>query len=188
MKPEALDAIAGPTMRPSALEAATTPRSSADTAQLDGTPSEKEAVSELVDLFAPADTLQSARPRESSNTPKQPSTPFGQRTDGTQSAAEVVEEVVHGVKTVVDGAIAWAEKKADQLSSKSDSTGPYTSPATCAPSDLDPIASGVLPAMLVQEKADQEGPTRKHTGNNERNQDEKECGDDNEKENRSRKR
>ncbi|KAH5683181.1 hypothetical protein HBI21_037280 [Parastagonospora nodorum] len=188
MKPEALEAIAGRTMRPSALEAATTPHSSADTAQLDGAPSKTETVSEHAGLSDPTNTLQSEGTGEPTNTPKQASTPFGQRTDGIHSAAEVVEEVVHGVKTVFDGAIAWAEKKADQLSSGSDSTGPYTSPATCAPSDLDPIASGVLPAMLVQEKVDQERPTQKHTGNDERNRDEKECGDDSEKENRERKR
>jgi len=187
MKPEALDAIAGPTMRPSALEAAATPRSSADTAQLDGAPSETETVSELIDLSAPADTLQSGRPGPSSNTPKQPSTPFGQRTDGTQSAAAVVEEVVHGVKTAVDEAIAWAEKKVDELSSGSDSTGPYTSPATCAPSDLDPIASGILPAMLVQEEADQGGPTQKQTGIDDRNTDEKKCDDKYEKGDREKK-
>jgi hypothetical protein len=32
--------------------------------------------------------------------------PFGQQTEGTQSAAKVVEEVVHSVKAAVDGAIA----------------------------------------------------------------------------------
>lgn len=51
------------------------------------------------------------------------------------------------MKAAVDGAIAWAEKKADDLSSESDSTGPYTSPATCMQSDLDPIAGGIVPAM-----------------------------------------
>jgi hypothetical protein len=85
-----------------------------------------------------------------STTSEQASTPFGQHTDGTQSAAKVVEEVVHGVKAVVGGAIAWAEKKVEDLSSEADSTGPYTSQATCVPSDLDPIASGVLATMPMQ--------------------------------------
>jgi hypothetical protein len=54
------------------------------------------------------------------------------------------------VKAVVGGAIAWTEKKVDDLSSEADSIGPYTSQATCVPSDLDPIASGVLAAMPLQ--------------------------------------
>jgi hypothetical protein len=58
--------------------------------------------------------------------------------------------VAHSVKAAVDGAFAWAEKKAEKLSSAPDSTGPYTSQATCAPSDLDPIASGVLATMGTQ--------------------------------------
>lgn len=35
------------------------------------------------------------------------------------------------------------------MSSEHDTTGPgpYASVATCAPSDLDPIASGIIPAM-----------------------------------------
>jgi hypothetical protein len=81
----------------------------------------------------------------------EPSTPFGQVTDGTQSAAKVVEEVVHGAKAAVDGAIVWATRKAEELSAEADSTGPYTSPATCMPSDLDAIATGVLPAMPTKE-------------------------------------
>jgi hypothetical protein len=44
--------------------------------------------------------------------------------------------------------VAWTEKKADDLVSKEDSTGPYASPATCAVSDLDPIGSGILPAAM----------------------------------------
>jgi hypothetical protein len=64
-----------------------------------------------------------------------------------------VEEVVHSVKTAVGGAIAWAEKKVEALNAESDSTGPYTSAATCVPSDLDPIASGIpLPAVTTQKE------------------------------------
>jgi hypothetical protein len=80
--------------------------------------------------------------------------PFGQLTDGTQSAAKVVEEAVHGVKVVVDGAIAWVGNKVDELSAESDSTGPYTPQATCVPSDLDPIASGVLAPILARNDTD----------------------------------
>lgn len=66
------------------------------------------------------------------------------------------------MKVAVDGAIAWVEKKAEALSSESDNNGPYTSPATCAPSDLDPIASGVLPAMSPPKKNVEEESTKKH--------------------------
>ncbi|KAF2027231.1 hypothetical protein EK21DRAFT_91663 [Setomelanomma holmii] len=135
MKPEALDAIVTQTMRPNALEAAT--------AQ-DPVEKKKKLKDEITEKSTQAPV---ARP----NTPTTPSTPFGQRTHGTQSAAKVVEEVVHGVKVAVDAAIAWAERKVDDLSSEADSTGPYTSPATCVPSDLDAIASGVLPAMPTQD-------------------------------------
>jgi hypothetical protein len=59
----------------------------------------------------------------------------------------MVEHVVQGVKAAVDGAIAWAERKADELGSEQNDTGPYSSPATCMPTDLDAIASGILPSM-----------------------------------------
>jgi hypothetical protein len=66
----------------------------------------------------------------------------------------MVSEVVQTVKTAVDSAIAWAETKVDSLSAEQDSTGPYTSPATCMPSDLDVIASGILPAMPTARQYD----------------------------------
>jgi hypothetical protein len=47
----------------------------------------------------------------------------------------------------VEEVIAWAERKIEKLVAESDETGPYTSHATCAPSDLDPIGSGVLAAV-----------------------------------------
>lgn len=94
-------------------------------------------------------------------------TPFGQRTDGTESAAKVVEEVAHVVESVVEGvkaavheAVDWTEKKAESLAHAEDNTGPYDSPATCAISDLDGIGMGILPATVnVQEagNADAEG-------------------------------
>jgi hypothetical protein len=62
--------------------------------------------------------------------------------------------VVYNVKAAVDGAIAWAEKKADNLSLEPDSTGPYTSQAMCVPSDLDPIAGGVLAAAMPEQNED----------------------------------
>jgi hypothetical protein len=64
-----------------------------------------------------------------------------------------VEEVVHSVKAAVGSALAWAETKVEALNSESDRTGPYTSAATCVPSDLDPIASGIpLPAVTTQKE------------------------------------
>lgn len=60
----------------------------------------------------------------------------------------------------VDGALEWAEKKAEQLGEETDDTGPYASPATCAPTDLDPIASGVLPAMPAPGCEDKEEVVR----------------------------
>lgn len=156
MKPQALDAIATQTMRPSALEAAMTPYKEEGTEQVDGTvettvcatmPQVKYAQAHLPQ---PHGKTYIARPCASTK----PSTPFGQLTDGTESAAKVVEEVVHDVKAAVDGVVSWAEKKVDELSSEPDSIGPYTSLATCMPSDLDAIATGVLPAMPAQAKDD----------------------------------
>jgi hypothetical protein len=72
--------------------------------------------------------------------------PFGQQTEGTQSAAKVVEEVVHSVKAAVDGAIAWAEKKVDDLSSELE--------AMCVPSDLDPIVGGLGAAAMPTQNVD----------------------------------
>ena len=74
-------------------------------------------------------------------------TPFGQRTDGTETAAKAVEDAVQGLKTVVHEAVAWTEKKAEALAHSEDNAGPYDSPATAAAgiSDLDAIAAGVLP-------------------------------------------
>jgi hypothetical protein len=121
-----------------------------------------------------------------SDTPKQPSTPFGQRIDGTKSAAKVVEEVVHGVKVAVDGAMAWAEKKAEQPSSEADNNGPYTSPATCAPSDLDPIASGALPIMSTSKKATEEDTAKEQNNAEEGTKEETSDGKVEEKESSTR--
>ncbi|KAH8727858.1 hypothetical protein GQ44DRAFT_648163 [Phaeosphaeriaceae sp. PMI808] len=121
-------------MRPNALDAATSLTLGEDARYTDGTSMDNQS-----SKFSDAQS-------------NRPSTPFGQRTDGTQSTVMAVEEAIHGVKAAVDGAIAWAEKKVDKLASATESTGPYDSPATCAPSDLDVIASGVLPAMPPQEE------------------------------------
>ncbi|KAF1834851.1 hypothetical protein BDW02DRAFT_497354 [Decorospora gaudefroyi] len=131
MKPEALSALATSTMRPEALDAAATPV--------------QEQGSEPSGTNSPV--------------PKQVCTPFGERTDGTETAGKFVEEVVHGVKTAVDGALTWAEKKVDGmgLDQEQERTGPYTSPSTCMPSDLDAIASGILPAMPTVKQHEGDG-------------------------------
>ncbi|KAI8939096.1 hypothetical protein NX059_004934 [Plenodomus lindquistii] len=76
-----------------------------------------------------------------------PSSPHDNETDGPQSVGQVVDSVVNGVKATIDGVLTWAEEKVEGLSAEPGDTGPYSSPALCAPSDLDPIASGVLPTM-----------------------------------------
>ncbi|KAF1916253.1 hypothetical protein BDU57DRAFT_516246 [Ampelomyces quisqualis] len=175
MKTEALEAITSPTMRPSALEAAARPMPDETMGQLDGsTPSDRSTPERPKDT---AHTAQSEHVHKPSQTPEQPFTPFGQQTDGTESAAKAVEVVVHGMKVAVDGAITWAEKKVEKLGSNTDNTGPYTSPATCAPSDLDPIASGVLPAMSLQRDDDTKAPEEKNN-NNEEEGGEEETADD----------
>jgi hypothetical protein len=99
------------------------------------------------------------------NTQTKPATPLGEKTDGTGSAAKIIEEVVQGVKTAVHEVVVWTEKKADDLVSKEDSTGPYASPATCAVSDLDPIASGILPAAMPSQDENERVPSGKmHDG------------------------
>jgi hypothetical protein len=100
-----------------------------------------------------------ARPQSAGpDAPSAPSTPLGERTDRTQSAAKLVEEVVQSVKSVVDKGLTWAENKVDEMSSheEHENVGPYTSPATCVPSDLDVIASGILPAVMQFDSNDEE--------------------------------
>jgi hypothetical protein len=70
------------------------------------------------------------------------------------TAAGVASNATFTVKTAVDDALAWTEAKVEKLSAKTeDGTGPYGSVSTCAPSDLDPIAQGVLPAALPVPRA-----------------------------------
>lgn len=55
------------------------------------------------------------------------------------------------VTTAVDGAVSWVEQKVDKLNEEDEAgVGPYASPATCVPSDLDPLASGVMPAVEAE--------------------------------------
>jgi hypothetical protein len=60
MKPEALDALAGDTMRPNALEAVAAPASDASTAQVDGTSSGKDTVGKDGRSSTRADTASQA--------------------------------------------------------------------------------------------------------------------------------
>ncbi|CAO2654325.1 Nn.00g110580.m01.CDS01 [Neocucurbitaria sp. VM-36] len=155
MKAEALDALTNKTMRPQALEAAATQNPNEDTPQ-------------AVDVSTDATKDHNLEQPHSTST--KPATPFGERTDGTESAARLVDSAVRGMKVAVDGALAWAEKKTDELSAEEDSTGPYTSPATCVPSDLDAIASGILPAMPTQRQSERhEGGANQQKQTGERN-------------------
>ncbi|KAJ4354981.1 hypothetical protein N0V95_003317 [Ascochyta clinopodiicola] len=146
MRPEALDAFATQSIRPGALEAA-----AADP----GEKGHSEAEASMVQQ-------EDVHPPEQSRPPlNRLNTPFGQRTDGTEAAAKVVEEAAQAVEGVIEGfkaavheAVLWAEKKAEVLAHSEDHAGPYNSPATCAGgvSDLDVMATGVLPATIpVQE-------------------------------------
>ena len=96
--------------------------------------------------------------KASSASPRSASDSSTISTDGTTeaspTAATIVSEVVQSVKTAVDGALAWAEQKVDKLGAEQDTTGPYASPATCMPFDLDAIASGILPALPAARQYD----------------------------------
>lgn len=92
-------------------------------------------------------TFESSASASDGSTEDTPTTP-------TPTATTIVSEVAQSVKSAVDTAIAWAETKVESLSAEHDSTGPYTSPATCMPSDLDAIASGILPAMPIARQYD----------------------------------
>ncbi|KAH9861860.1 hypothetical protein J1614_011613 [Plenodomus biglobosus] len=89
----------------------------------------------------------SPTPKNSSAPSTRPCSSPSDHADKSQSVGHVVDEVVHGVKAAIDGVLSWAEDKVEGLSAKQDDTGPYSSPALCAPSDMDPIASGILPGM-----------------------------------------
>lgn len=74
----------------------------------------------------------------------------------TAGATALVSEVIQGAKSVVDDALSWAEKKVGSLGLEQGGTGPYDSPATCMPADLDAIASGILPAIPNKEQGDED--------------------------------
>lgn len=109
-------------------------------------------------------------------TPQQPSVAFGQPSHGTATAVKALEDVAHGVKVTVEEVFAWAEEKVEKLGAQKDDAGPYTSHATIAPSDLDPIGSGLLAAVPQQERKSAHVSGRKQ-GNEMENEAEK--GDDN---------
>jgi hypothetical protein len=81
-------------------------------------------------------------------------------------------KVVEDVKTTVDDAAGWGEKKAEDLSKEDErGVGPYANPATCVPSDLDPLAIGIMLALeaeAAKSEAAQEGhdvEVKKEQGN-----------------------
>jgi hypothetical protein len=161
MKPEALDALTTQAMRPKALEAVAAQDNEEKSSEMN--PPAQQQVNSLtrisyilhvdarqVHSCQDQDTL-SASSKSVSDTS---AATTNVTTEALPTAAKIVSEVVQTVKTAVDGAIAWAERKADKLSTEQDTTGPYTSPATCMPSDLDVIASGILPAMPAARQYD----------------------------------
>lgn len=131
MKPEAVDAMTTRTVRPTALDAATTqnPRD---------------------ELRPEKDGKASGAESPGSTTPSRSAE---EKPRASPSVGHVVDGVVNGVKAAIDGVLTWAEDKVEELGAEPEDTGPYSSPALCAPSDLDPIASGVLPAMPSAENA-----------------------------------
>ena len=81
--------------------------------------------------------------------------PHAPLTSTVQAAEGIVKEVYAKGVAAVNEAVVWAERKAEKLSQE-EGAGPYASPATCVPSDLDVIASGILPAVPSQEIVEKE--------------------------------
>ncbi|KAF2739476.1 hypothetical protein EJ04DRAFT_607879 [Polyplosphaeria fusca] len=69
------------------------------------------------------------------------------------SASTKILELASELRDLVGDAAALVEKKVNELDVEQ-GPGPYGSPGTCAPSDLDAIASGALPAVVSQETAE----------------------------------
>ncbi|OAG16753.1 hypothetical protein CC77DRAFT_996071 [Alternaria alternata] len=139
MKSEALDALTTQTMRPKALDAVAAQKEG-ETSSDTRSPARQQVCSQITATRIPASA-------SDGSTEDNPTTPI-------PTATTIVSEVAQSVKSAVDTAIAWAETKVESLSAEHDSTGPYTSPATCMPSDLDAIASGILPAMPIARQYD----------------------------------
>ncbi|KAK7183383.1 hypothetical protein DPSP01_000487 [Paraphaeosphaeria sporulosa] len=71
------------------------------------------------------------------------------------TVTDIASSAASTVKTTASSARKWTEAKVEKLNAKKDDgTGPYGSVSTCAPSDLDPIGQGVLPALPVAKKED----------------------------------
>jgi hypothetical protein len=69
----------------------------------------------------------------------------------TQPAAELAGDIAEGLKTVVGDAVKWVEDKVEKLGNEREGgLGPYASPASCDPSGLYPLASGIKPAMEAE--------------------------------------
>ncbi|KAL1615035.1 hypothetical protein SLS54_009258 [Diplodia seriata] len=61
--------------------------------------------------------------------------------EATSEAAEVVADTAREVKSAISSSALKAGKKLDDKAESS--LGPYGSPGTCVPSDLDPLAAAV---------------------------------------------
>ncbi|EUC51414.1 hypothetical protein COCMIDRAFT_204 [Bipolaris oryzae ATCC 44560] len=149
MKSEAAEAFTSKTMRPEALEAA---KALAD--QENRQPA--STGSSGTEHSLPQDTPNNV-PTTVTHSPS-PSHDTVRSTHDTAGdasrASTLLSEVIQGAKTAVGDVLAWAEKKVGSLDSEKGGAGPYDSPATCMPSDLDAIASGILPAMPSKSQRD----------------------------------
>ncbi|RYN37482.1 hypothetical protein AA0119_g663 [Alternaria tenuissima] len=152
MKSEALDALTTQTMRPKALDAVA--------AQKEGerSPDKRSPARQQIQVIeepaTASKTFESSAPASDGSVATTDGSTEDTPTTPVPTATTIVSEVAQSVKSAVDTAIAWAETKAESLSAEHDSTGPYASPATCMPSDLDAIASGILPAMPIARQYD----------------------------------
>ncbi|RAR10002.1 hypothetical protein DDE83_005217 [Stemphylium lycopersici] len=129
-------------MRPEALEAAT---SQVPQGEMQPAPTGSSGTNRVF----PYDGSNTNQPSSLPSQSRLESTTFmaDNITDDSSRATTLISEVIHGARAAVDDALAWAEKTVEALGSNQDGVGPYDSPGTCMPSDLDPIASGILPAM-----------------------------------------
>ncbi|KAK8152189.1 hypothetical protein BKA80DRAFT_314322 [Phyllosticta citrichinensis] len=74
--------------------------------------------------------------------------------EATTAAAETVSKAAKEVGTAVSDS---AHKASENLEKEDDSLGPYGSPATCVPSDIDPIAEVVHTGLDLRQDSNDGG-------------------------------
>ncbi|KAF4536248.1 Anucleate primary sterigmata protein [Lasiodiplodia theobromae] len=77
----------------------------------------------------------------SSEAPRDTTRAPGRIVRATSEAADTVADAARDVKSAISGSAVKAGKKLDDKAESS--LGPYGSPGTCVPSDLDPLAAAV---------------------------------------------